>query len=70
MICPKCNRKLLQVSGRWSPETPNRTFRKYVCYDCRMGYTEVVDTDSHKVIQVDETSLSVKGDIQTSLDRW
>ena len=70
MICPRCNRKLLQISGMWTPKIPNRAYRKYVCYDCKMGYTEVVDTGSHKVIQVDETSLSVKGEIQTNLDRW
>lgn len=70
MICPRCKRRLLQVSGRWSPETPNRTFRKYVCNDCMIGYTEIVDTDSHEVVHVDETVLMVEKEKQASLDSW
>ena len=70
MICPRCGKKLLQISGMWSPKTPNLTFRKYVCDTCRTGYTEVVDTVSHEVVRIDEMSLRSKEEKQVSLMEW
>ena len=35
-----------------------------------IGYTEIVDTDSHEVVQIDETVLKVEKEKQTSLDNW
>ena len=68
MKCPKCKKNLLQISGLWTPKTPNNTYRKYICNDCSVGYTVIVDTDSHKVIRVDETPLS--SERQSSLMEW
>ena len=68
MKCPKCKKNLLQISGLWTPKTPNNTYRKYICNDCKIKYTVIVDTDSHKVIRVDETPLS--SERQSSLMEW
>ena len=54
----------------WTPETPDVTYRKYICYGCEVGYTEVFDRASQKVIRVDETDLSVQKEVQTSLLDW
>ena len=70
MICRKCKRKPFQVSGHWTPEKPNITTRKYVCWNCRIGYTEVVDTKTYEVISVEETDLDRTVEKQSSLKDW
>ena len=70
MICPRCKKRLGQLSGRWTPETPNLTYRKYICHNCRIGYTQIVDSNSHEVINIEETLLKEKKEKQTSLDSW
>lgn len=70
MKCPNCGKNLNQLSGMWTPKTPNLTYRKYICYDCRIGFTQVVDRDSHMVIRIEENDLSVKRDEQVSLMEW
>ena len=68
MKCPRCKKNLLQISGLWTPETPDKTYRKYVCNDCNMVYTEIVDTDSLEVVRVDEVSL--RSERQSTLMEW
>ena len=70
MICPRCKSRLSQLSGLWTPETPTITYRKYICNDCRIKYTEIVDTGSHEVIRIEEKALKNVEDEQASLDNW
>jgi len=67
MRCSKCKKELKQISGLWSPKTPNNSFRKYICHNCKLGFTEVVDVLSHTVVRVDVSDLSVKSERQSTL---
>ena len=66
-MCPKCKKNLQQKSGLWSPQTPNRSYRTYFCYDCMVKYVEIVDTQSHEVVGVDETFIGMKREKQITL---
>ena len=70
MNCPKCKKLLKQISGLWTPKTPDKTYRKYICNSCKLVYTEVVDVPSHKVINVNVTPLNVSRERQSSLMEW
>lgn len=67
MNCPKCGKKILQAWGRWSPNDPDVTRRGYICYTCKIGYTEIYSKIEKRVIDVEEVDLREKREIQTTL---
>ncbi len=68
-VCPKCKKHIRQMFAHCSPEEPVSR-RGYICYNCEMGYVEIVDNASHNVIRVEETDLHVSNERQTSLLEW
>ena len=70
MKCPNCGKNLNQRSGMWTPETPDITYRKYICHNCMSEYTEIVNRNSYSVIRVDETPLNVIKERQSTLMEW